>query len=242
MTDAAPSNPSEPHIAHTLLSRAHSPTTTNTLFTDRVVKRAVTLRPTSPTPSARATRRSARASREAATKARKSKKPRPLSAAQKRALCLYEIPKEQQKYAIYEPLHSMWCGYMREVLGLVKAEGEQGRPTKYVTPAGAGPMVASADLHGAAVEVVRSRCVSRVGLKGIVVRDTKFVFDIVTKGDVVKTVPKEHTIFRFEVPFLEQEGQQQHQPLVFEIHGEHFQRTAPDRAKKSFKMHFVPDL
>ncbi|KAF2494084.1 RNase P/MRP, p29 subunit [Lophium mytilinum] len=244
MTDATPSNPSEPHIAHTLLTRAHSPTTSSTLFTERVVKRPLPLRPTSPTPSARATRRTARAARSAAIKARASRKPRPLSAAQKRALCLYEIPKAQQKYAIYEPLHRMWCGYIREVLGLGNPVGEQGRgAVKYVTPAGAGPMVASADLHGAAVAVVRSRCVSRVGLEGIVVRDTKFVFEIVTRGDVVKTVPKEHTVFRVEVPLLEQEGEQQRQrPLVFEIHGEHFQRTAPERAKKSFKMHFVPDL
>jgi ribonuclease P protein subunit POP4 len=242
MADVTPSKPSEPHFARTLLSRAHSPTTTDNLFTNRVVKRPLVVRPSSPTPSARAVRRSTRAARDAATKARKSKKPRPLSAAQKRALCLYDVPKAEQKYSIYEPLHLLWCGYIREVLGLVKAEGEQGRAAQFVTPAGAGPMVASADLHGAMVEVVRSRCVSRVGLKGIVVRDTKFVFEVVTKGDVIKTVPKEHTIFSIGIPFVEQESQQAQKPLVFEIHGEHFQRTAPDRAKKSFKMHFVPDL
>jgi ribonuclease P protein subunit POP4 len=83
----------------------------------------------------------------------------------------------------------------------------------------------SADFHGAEVEVVRSRCAGRVGVRGIVVRDTKFTFVVVTEGDEVKSeflssfllkvgfgenladgcwfgiaLPKEQTIFRFRVP------------------------------------------
>lgn len=53
--------------------------------------------------------------------------------------------------------------------------------------AGPGPLVgeltlsklAAADLHGALVTVVRSRCVSRVGIRGIVVRDRRGVLEIV---------------------------------------------------------------
>lgn len=163
---------------------------------------------------------------------RKSKKAKPLSAKQKRALSLYEIPKERQKYAIYEPLHKMWCGYLREILGL--AEGKR----THVEAQDAGPFLASADYHGALVEVVRSRCSSRVGLTGIVVKDTKFTFEIVTKGDVVKTCPKEHTIFRLKVPF-EEEGKR---PLEFEILGSMFEQRAPDRANKKFRMHLSSDL
>jgi hypothetical protein len=108
-------------------------------------------------------------------------KPRPLSAAEKRRLCLNEIPKEQQKYAIYEPLHNLWLGYMREVLGVNDAQR-----AVYLTPASSGQMLASADMHGALLTIVRSRCVSRVGLAGIVVRDTRFTFDIITKHNVLK--------------------------------------------------------
>jgi ribonuclease P protein subunit POP4 len=38
------------------------------------------------------------------------------------------------------------------------------------------------------------------------------------------------------------EGQEKLKPLVFEINGEQFKNRAPDRAKKSFKMHNQPDL
>ena len=109
-------------------------------------------------------------------------------------------------------------------------------------------MLVSADYHGSLLEVVRSRCASRVGLKGIVIKDTKFTFEIVTKKDVLKTVPKEHTVFRFEVPFeprlAEGDAQQAEvtKPLIFEIHGGQFESRAPDRANKKFRWHLDPDL
>ena len=126
---------------------------------------------------------------------------------------------------------------MREILGLDAA----GNGRAYVTPSSAGQMLASADMHGAKIRVVRSRCVSRVGLEGIVVRDTRYTFEVVTRGDVVKSVPKEHTVFRFEVP-LGGEGEAERKPLVFEIFGEQFQTRAPDRANKKFRLHYQPDL
>lgn len=119
------------------------------------------------------------------------------------------MPKEARKYAVYEGLHRLWVGYMWEVLGLRSGEGAvdgdgdgagdaggsrgEGRAGSggggggaYVTAQSAGSKLASADFHGAEVEVVRSRCVGRVGVRGIVVRDTKFTFEVVTRGDVVK--------------------------------------------------------
>lgn len=137
----------------------------------------------------------------------------------------------------------MWCGYMREILGL--SDGRR----QYIDAAGSGQMLASADYHGALVEVVRSRCISRVGLKGIVVKDTKFTFEIVVKSDTVKIVPKEGTVFKVELPWAEAEDaemsrqtEEAKKPLVFEILGESFQNRAPDRANKRFKMHIPPDL
>lgn len=120
----------------------------------------------------------------------------------------------------------MWCTYIREVLG----------ERSFVDANIAGPLLVSADYHGASVEVARSRCVSRVGLRGIVVKDTKFTFEIITEKNEVKRVPKEHTVFRFEVPADEKP------PMVFDIHGSQFESRAPDRANKKFKMHIDPDL
>ena len=62
-------------------------------------------------------------------------------------------------------------------------EGEQA----YVTANSAGSKLVSADYHGAELLVVRSRCVGMVGLQGIVVRDTKFTFQIITKQNQLKS-------------------------------------------------------
>jgi ribonuclease P protein subunit POP4 len=164
-----------------LLERAFSPDTAATHYTERMLKRPLTIRATSPTPSVRALRRRTLNERKEKTRKQSKQKPRPLTAAQKRKLCLNEIPKEQQKYSIYEPLHNLWLGYMREILSVNDVK----RPV-YLTPASSGQMLASADMHGALLRIVRSRCASRVGLEGIVVRDTRFTFEIITKHNVVK--------------------------------------------------------
>lgn len=230
------SQPSE-HIAESLLKRAHSPDTAANILRERVKHRPLLLRPTSPDPGLNARSKRQYERLQKAKAQRKSNKPKPLSAKRKRALCIYEIPKEQQKYAIYEPIHRMWCTYIREILGL--SDGKR----SYVDANGAGPMLVSADYHGALVEVTRSRCVSRVGLKGIVVKDTKFTFEVVTEKDELKIVPKEHTLFRFEVPFEQGDTKEEaRKPLVFEIHGSQFENRAPDRANKKVKPHFDPDL
>jgi ribonuclease P protein subunit POP4 len=88
---------------------------------------------------------------------------------------------------------------------------------------------------------VRSRCVSRVGVQGIVVKDSKFAFEIITSGNSLKLVPKEHTIFKFVVPRPGNEGGEG-KDLVFELHGDQFIYRAADRANRKFKGHFLPDL
>lgn len=235
-------------FAQSLLQRAFSPDTAASHYTERIAKRPLPIRATSPTPSARATRRRALNERKEKTRKRSTQKPRPLSAAQKRKLGLNEIPKAQQKYAIYAPLHNLWLGYIRSILGIDEASAGA---KSYVTPASAGQMLASADMHGARLSVVRSKCVSRVGIEGIVVRDTRYTFEICTRGDTVKSVPKEGTVFRFKVPVGEKkdgrEGEEKEasdgeRPLVFEILGDMFQTRAPDRANRKFRLHYQPDL
>ena len=181
MTDSS----STTHIAHALLSRAHPPATASTIFTTKVLHKPLHLRPTSPDPTsqdARSQRRLLRL-RKAAHKNRKQK-PRPLSAKEKRVLGVYDIPASARKYDLYVPLHKLWVGYMWEILGLKEGEANGG----YVTAQGYGAQLASADFHGAEVQVVRSRCVGRVGCEGIVVKDTKFTFEVITKRNELKSV------------------------------------------------------
>lgn len=168
------------HIAHTLLSRAHSPDSATQQFTERVKQKPLFLRATSPSASDNRSRRRLHRLRKKEYFLR-HQKPRPLSAREKRKSGLYDLPKEECKYAIFKGLHELWVGYMQEILD-VKG-GQNGR----ISPTSHGSKLVSADYHGAEVEIVRSRCPGRVGLKGIVVRDTKFTLVIVTERDEMKS-------------------------------------------------------
>jgi ribonuclease P protein subunit POP4 len=171
------------HPAHVLLARAHSATTASELFTTKIKQKPLVLRATSPPSGSdnRARRRRIRLRKKAYFL--RKQKPQPLSAKEKRVLGVYELRKEECQYALYQGLHRMWVGYMQEVLSL-SAEGDR---NKAVTANLHGSLLASADYHGAELQVVQSACVDRVGLKGLVVRDTKFTFVIVTSTDKVKS-------------------------------------------------------
>lgn len=112
----------------------------------------------------------------------RKQKPKPLSAREKRQTGIYDIPEKECKYEIFKGLHDLWVKYMQEILELTETNRRH-----LVTAQSHGSKLAGADFHGAEVEVVRSKCASRVGLKGIVVRDTKFTFVIVTEKDELKS-------------------------------------------------------
>jgi ribonuclease P protein subunit POP4 len=169
------------HIAQNLLSRAHSPDSATQQFTERVKQKPLFLRATSPSASDNRSRRRLHRLRKKEYFIR-HQKPRPLSAREKRKSGLYDLPKEECKFAIFKGLHELWVSYMQEVLDL-KPSSHVG----HVTPNSHGSKLASADYHGAEVEVVRSRSTGRVGAKGIVVRDTKFTFVLVTERDEMKS-------------------------------------------------------
>lgn len=173
---------SSKHVAQTLLEQAHSPAAAATIFTDKVLRKPLHLRPTSPdstSQDARARRRLQRLRKEG--KLQRRRKPKPLSAKEKRVTGIYDIPDDQKKYGLYVPLHRMWLGYIWEILSM--KEGAKA----FVTAQSIGAKLASADYHGAKVTVVRSRCVGMVSLTGIVVRDTKFTFQIITKKNELKS-------------------------------------------------------
>ncbi|KAK3955156.1 hypothetical protein QBC32DRAFT_57983 [Pseudoneurospora amorphoporcata] len=241
------SSKSQP-IAAVLLSRAFDPEESKRILAEKIQQRPLFLCPSSPPPSdARAARRREREKKRLSRK--KALKPKPLSANERRKLRLYEVPGSGQKYALFEPLHQLWLGYIREILGNEIYTGGEGAASK----------LTSADFHGAEVEVVRSGCVSRVGIRGIVIKDSRFTFEVVTKKNQRKVVPKEGTVFRIEVPLATatvttttEEGQGDDQPLpqqqqqteaeqpkmIFEVHGEQFQFRSADRANKKFRSHF----
>lgn len=228
-------------VTQSLLSQAHSPPTAERIYGEKIQHRSIFLRPTSPPPQVTA-RQARRKERERKLKERKKAlKPKPLSAKQRRELGLYDIPREEQKYATFVPLHNLWLGYVREILGSEVYSGGQGAAAK----------LSAAEFHGAEIEVVRSGCVGRVGIKGIVVKDTRFTFEVITVKNKIKTVPKEGTIFRVEIPPPEAAKSQTlpdtnappaPKNLAVEILGDQFNLRSVDRANKKFKPHFLKNV
>jgi len=210
------------HPAHKLLERAHSPDTAQTIFTEKVLRKPLILRPTSPDPTSKDARSARRLKRlRKREHLRRKGKPKALSAKERRALGVHDLKacglgrepgagrrNELLRWGNFVPLWRLWCGYVREILGIEvvdesvktveeggeegdqkdgRARGVQARGTQYVTGQSVGPKLASADYHGAHLEVVRSKCVSRVGVGGIVLKDTKFTFEIITRRNELKS-------------------------------------------------------
>jgi ribonuclease P protein subunit POP4 len=215
-----------------LLARAHSPASVQRIFSEKIEYKQIHLGHSSPPPhsNAREARRKARKD----AKAKKKLKPKPLSARERRRLSLYDIPKEGRKYDIFEPLNKLWLGYIRELLD----------NDIYTGGPNAAVKLSNAEFHGAEIEVTRSRCVSRVGLRGIVVKDSKFVFEIVTRRNETKIIPKEGTLFRVAIPVEAPEAcsEQQAECFAFEVYGDQVLQRAPERANKKFKSHFLKNI
>ncbi|KAI1007936.1 hypothetical protein K3495_g310 [Podosphaera aphanis] len=246
--------PKQVPFALTLLARAHSPESTTRIYNERIHQRPLHLSSNdnhiggSKFTTAQENRRLQRAKKRLA-RCNKPGKPAPLSSRKARALNLYTIPSSAQKYEIFIPLHRLWIAYIQEILW----DGKEFFP---ITGAHAAKLC-SADFHGAELEVVRSRCVGRVGVKGIVVKDSRAVFELVTRENKLKVIPKEGTVFRFRVliPELPSQGlkcedeqpednvaQEEKNFCTFELHGDQFRYRAVDRANRKFKPHFLPNL
>lgn len=138
------------------------------------------------------------------------------------------IPAEAHKYELYLGLYELWCDYLRDVLRL--------QPTDTGTPnlrdnANCERLL-KADYHGALVNVTKSKCPSYVGVRGIVVKETRNTFVVCCRDDRCRTVPKECSVFEFE---LAGQSRSQQPPVRWEIFGEHFGYRAADRAGRKFK-------
>ena len=218
-------------ITRDLLARAHSPDSVNRIYNEKIQYRKQQLKPTSPPPTVTNARAARRRQRQQ-EKDKKKLKPKPLSSRERRKLGLSDIPRDGLKYEIYAPLTKLWLGYINEILG---------SDVYYGGPAAAAKL-SSAEFHGAEVEVVRSSCPGRVGIKGIVVRDRKFVFEVITKKRGLRIVPKEGTTFRIEVITGQEDPESEDKKFIFEVLGDQLMLRSADRANRKFKPHFLKTL
>ncbi|XP_011492043.1 ribonuclease P protein subunit p29 isoform X3 [Oryzias latipes] len=152
---------------------------------------------------------------------RSSKRAKGLTAQQKKALKVFQIRPEHQRYELFLPLHDLWRRYVLDLCAGLKPTCPQFVQQKLL----------KADLHGAIITVVRSKCPSYVGQSGILLQEFKHVFKIITREDRLKVIPKRNSVFSVEV-----------NGFVSHIYGSRFEQRASERSAKKFKVHGSIDL
>lgn len=196
------------------------------IYTQKVEHRPLSVVP--------ATRQDARESRREArlAKLKKKRKPKPLSAKEKRELKVFEVAKDSVKYflhhqrfgltaryADFEKLNALWNHYISEIL-----RDAGSNPSTTV----AGPILLKADYHGALVTIEDCKSKSRVGIQGICIKETKNMFEIVTPTDALLKIPKEKTLFLVKARLAE--GKE----FEWRIWGDQFLVRSGERAGKKF--------
>ncbi|XP_069581846.1 ribonuclease P protein subunit p29 [Brachyistius frenatus] len=153
---------------------------------------------------------------------RTSRRTRGLNARQKRAMKIFQIRPEHQRYELFLPLHQLWRQYVLDLCsGLAPTSSPQFLQQKLM----------KADFHGAIITVVRSKCPSYVGTTGILVQEFKHVFKIITKEDRLKVIPKRNSVFSVEI-----------NGFISHIYGNKFEQRSAERSAKRFKVRGSIDL
>lgn len=113
-------------------------------------------------------------------------------------------------YADYLSLHHAWVRYISDVLGIQRNDGGVTASAGSSSLAGdegdrvrqepiSQKRVLTADLHGCKLKVSESKCNTDVGLAGIVIRESKTAFHVMTMKDKVKIVPKAGRRFQIDL-------------------------------------------
>ena len=117
---------------------------------------------------------------------RKSSKP--LTAKEKRALGLYRLPKKGLQFSSFLSLHSLWAGYIKELLDIETLEKGGWSPNlnEETRQLQLQMRVCRADLTGALLTVDTASCSSHIGMEGIVVMETKNTLQILMKDNKLR--------------------------------------------------------
>ncbi|KAI0374793.1 RNase P/MRP p29 subunit [Pilatotrama ljubarskyi] len=165
---------------------------------------------------------------------------------------VWKLRKEETKFLLFVPLHSLWLGYMSELLSLSPQPAGTVSDPAAAMPGAAGmhAKLIKADFHGAVVTVRRSKNPCLVGISGIVVHETENSFKVITRKDQLKLIPKQNSVFVFAVPIYatpalppQASSSPSHPPrtvldmphIEFELYGNHFCFRAAERAGRKFK-------
>ncbi|OCH95519.1 RNase P/MRP, p29 subunit [Obba rivulosa] len=116
---------------------------------------------------------------------------------------IWRLSPAETKFQLFLPLHTLWLGYMSELLSL-SPPTPLGADASDVMPnvAGLHAKLVKADFHGAIITVRQSKNPCLVNLSGIVVHETENALKVVTRKDQLKLIPKQNSIFALPIPLF----------------------------------------
>lgn len=148
-----------------------------------------------------------------------------LSRKEARGLGLYALPRKTLKYNDYLQLNELWSSYMDQQFDAgdfeaLKEKFNPGNPHYEQTSA----LIHKSDYHGAKLKVTHSKNASLIGHKGIILMDTKGAFQLISKDNVLRVIPKSDSIFELKW-----------RKARFVIYGKHLCYRSADRSTKKIK-------
>lgn len=91
------------------------------------------------------------------------------------------------------------------------------------------------------MSVENCRCISRIGLSGICVKETRKMFEIITTAGRLLKIPKEHSLFRIEATLRDEDSLIGINDTVeWRIWGDHFLLRSGERAGRKFSGRTIP--
>lgn len=132
----------------------------------------------------------------------KSKKTKKVSCKLRKQLGLYRIDKSAKlNYESYLKLNSVWKSYAMSCLLTCLPKGATGNTdaTGQMSEENVLNCLKQMDYHGCLLTVKRSNCKTLIGLSGLVLQDKRNVFYLLNKENKVILVPKQGSLFEFEL-------------------------------------------
>ena len=152
---------------------------------------------------------------------------RKISGQLKRKLGHCIVKRKGKEYCNFLPDHERWLQYCKTFLNFDHyfSKGWVGEPHDPSTITIQNNLK-KIEYYGSKLEIVKSRSPSHVGIKGIVIRETKGTFVFICEDNRVKVIPKLQCEFKLNVGRVN-----------FYILGKHLHQRPVERSKHAYKKH-----
>jgi ribonuclease P protein subunit POP4 len=137
------------------------------------------------------------------------KKSKLLNRKSRKKLEVNSIPSERHQFEFFVPLCELWLSYIKKTIKEDDAFYSN---------------LLKSDFHGAIVTVVKSKNPLNIGISGIVVIDTENTFQIMTRNNKLKVIPKVGNNFTVVV-----------NNKIVTVYGNHFRQRPDERVTKKYK-------